>query len=101
MTQKGIEDRTSRLSRTAVIEVSLSDEQIEAVAERVAERLSEREEGRATLVDRKGLARALHCSPDTLDALRRQPGFPEVRLLDAPRFEIAAVLTWLRERGRK
>jgi hypothetical protein len=50
------------------------------------------------LLDRSGLARALSCSVKTLDRLRAQPGFPELMVLDSPRFELAAVLTYLRAR---
>lgn len=50
------------------------------------------------LLDRRGLARALGCSPDQVDRLRRE-GCPELRLGDVPRFELPAVLAWLRSRG--
>lgn len=51
------------------------------------------------VLDRRGLARALSCSVKTLDRLRAQPGFPELPVLDSPRFELAAVLTYLRARS--
>lgn len=55
--------------------------------------------GPAPLVDRAGLARALCCSPSHVDKLRREPGFPVVRLLDAIRFDVAEVRRWLASRG--
>jgi hypothetical protein len=51
------------------------------------------------LKDRAGLAQALSCSVKTLDRLREEPGFPELMLLDSPRFELAEVLRWLRARN--
>lgn len=50
------------------------------------------------LLDRARLALALGVSLPTLDALRREPSFPELRVGDAPRFELDRVLTWLRAR---
>ncbi|MCC6902800.1 MAG: hypothetical protein IT377_27760 [Polyangiaceae bacterium] len=52
------------------------------------------------LLDRAGLATALGTSPATLDRLRGEPGFPEVRLGDVPRFELELVVRWLRDRAR-
>lgn len=49
------------------------------------------------LLDRAGLARELATSPGTVDRLRRE-GLPEVRVGDQPRFELGAVLAWLRRR---
>jgi hypothetical protein len=49
------------------------------------------------LLDRRGLARALGCCVDVIDRLRRE-GAPELTLGDSPRFQLAEVLTWLRER---
>jgi hypothetical protein len=51
------------------------------------------------VLDRAGLAKALSCSVKTLDRLRAEPGFPELQLLDSPRFELPAVLAWLRARS--
>jgi hypothetical protein len=51
------------------------------------------------LLDRAGLAKALSCSTKTLDRLRSESGFPELQLLDSPRFELPAVLAWLRARS--
>jgi len=52
------------------------------------------------LLDRAGLARELATSPGTVDRLRRE-GLPEVRVGDQPRFELAAVLAWLRRRTER
>jgi len=52
----------------------------------------------APLVSIDGLAEALACSRPTINRLRRQPGFPELRLVDAPRFRINDVIRWLRAR---
>jgi len=51
------------------------------------------------LLDRAGLARELRICGDTLDKLRREPRFPELRVGDSPRFELERVLGWLRERN--
>jgi hypothetical protein len=50
------------------------------------------------LLDRRGLAAALGVGVDTVDRLRRE-GCPELTVGDAPRFELAAVLEWIRSRG--
>lgn len=49
------------------------------------------------LLDREGLAQALGCSTGQVDKLRRQ-GLPVVWLGASPRFELPAVLAWLRTR---
>lgn len=51
------------------------------------------------LLQRAELAQALGVSMPTLDRLRRESGFPELLVGDAPRFERAAVLAWLRRRS--
>lgn len=51
------------------------------------------------LFDRRELAQQLGCGVDLIDRLRRE-GMPEIRLGDAPRFEIENVLSWLRSRGQ-
>lgn len=49
------------------------------------------------LLDRAALAKALSCSPAKIDELRRREGFPTIWLgTDSPRFEVQAVLTFLR-----
>jgi hypothetical protein len=50
-----------------------------------------------TLLDRAAIANALDVSVATLDRLRLE-GMPELRLGDVPRFELDAVLGWLRSR---
>ena len=84
---------------------SPTDFLVEAIAVRVAEILSERlaklvpERSEApALLDRRGLARALDCSVDSIDKLRAQ-GMPEIKLVDAPRFQLSAVIEWLRSRA--
>jgi hypothetical protein len=47
------------------------------------------------LLTRDMLARELSISPSQLDRLRAQ-GLPCLRVAGMPRFELAAVLTWLR-----
>ena len=75
----------------------------EALAEVVSEVLpaNEQPDAPVTLLDRAGLARALVVSPQTVDRLRGRPAFPELRVGDAPRFELAAVVRWLRADGRE
>jgi hypothetical protein len=47
------------------------------------------------LLTREGLAKAFACSTGHIDALRKR-GLPTRWLGDAPRFELAAVLEWLK-----
>lgn len=47
------------------------------------------------LLDRNQLARELSVSQATIDRLRRE-GLPTIWLFDAPRFELVAVLAWLK-----
>jgi hypothetical protein len=72
----------------------------EQIAELRAEvaRLAAAAERAPALLDRKGLARALGVSPATIDRMRAD-GMPELRVCDAPRFELARALEWLRERN--
>ena len=53
----------------------------------------------SALLDRRALATALDVSLAAVDRLRNEPNFPEVRIGDAPRFEIDRVLEWLRARS--
>lgn len=70
---------------------------IQAVRDAVVEAIGT-EHGRApALLDRRGLAHALAVGVDTIDRLRRE-GCPELTVGDAPRFELEAVLAWLRGR---
>lgn len=51
------------------------------------------------LLDRQQLAHALNLSIPTVDRLRRK-GLPTTWILEAPRFEMRAVLDWLAELKR-
>jgi hypothetical protein len=77
------------------------DDLVERTADAVLVRIADR--GRpaapAALLDRRRLAESLAISPAALDRLRAEPGFPELRIGDAPRFEVARVLEWLRARS--
>jgi hypothetical protein len=81
--------------------IDLTDEDLRALLdERLAEIVAElRGEPVPELVDRDGLAKALSCSTRTLDRLRAEPGFPELQLVDLPRFCVADVVAWIRARG--
>lgn len=48
------------------------------------------------LLDRQALAAQLGICAKTLDRLRGEPNFPELKVGDAPRFELGAVLAWLK-----
>lgn len=87
------------MSAPNIIRIELAPEQIEAVAVRVVELLDDRREALPALLDRQLMAKKLGICVDSLDKLRRKPGFPELRLLDSPRFELAAVLEWIRGGG--
>jgi hypothetical protein len=52
------------------------------------------------LVDKRELARALAVSVATIDRLDRE-GQPHVRIGDAKRYDVAAVLAWHRERSAR
>ncbi len=71
---------------------------LEAVVTVALETVLERNLGPA-LHDRQSLAQQLRCGVDTVDKLRRE-GMPELRVGDAPRFELEIVLAWLRTRGQ-
>ena len=60
--------------------------------------LGQSREQPAVLLDRGALARALSVSMPTIDRLRRA-GMPVVWVVQAPRFELSAVLAWLRDRN--
>lgn len=71
---------------------------VDAVAEALdADRASH--VGAPALLDRAGLARALHVGTTTLDGLRSESGFPELVVGDSPRFQLASVLSWLASRA--
>jgi hypothetical protein len=71
----------------------------ELVRSAVRQELAEHEppERPPALVDRQRLARELGVSPATVRRLEAD-GLPVVRVADSPRYEVAAVLAWLRER---
>lgn len=49
------------------------------------------------LVDRRGLARELSCSLATIDRLTAR-GMPSIKVVDARRYSVTEVLSWLRSR---
>lgn len=69
------------------------------VREAVEEALEEHDGQPPALLDRKRLALALGVSMPTLDRLRRK-GLPTTWVVDAPRFELRAVLDWLAQLKR-
>lgn len=75
---------------------ALADEFADRIAQQVLSRLNQLGGPAPVLLDRAGLCRFLRISPGALDRLRRRPGFPELRVGEAPRFEPQAVLTWLK-----
>ena len=80
------------MSSLAVIPV---DELKALVTEAVATALAAHDRA-PRLLTRDGLARALGCSANHVDHLRKR-GLPEVRLGQAAvRFELGAVLEWIR-----
>jgi hypothetical protein len=87
--------RLSQASLDALV-AGLAEHVAAAVIERLVP-LLERPQAPA-LLDRRGIAMALNCGLDTIDKLRAE-GMPSLRVGDAPRFELEAVLRWLRERG--
>jgi hypothetical protein len=86
--------------RTGVIVADAAelDSRLTAIEELLKAILEAKAEPKPVLLDRSGLAVALNLSTKSLDKLRDEPGFPELRLLDSPRFELPAVLDWLRTR---
>jgi excisionase family DNA binding protein len=51
----------------------------------------------STVLTTQELAEHLKCSTKTIERLRVQ-GLPHFKVGDSPRFELAAVLAWLKER---
>lgn len=73
----------------------LTESQLRSIVREAVEAALEEHDGQPpALLDRKQLAQALGVSMPTLDRLRRK-GLPTVWLVDAPRFELRAVLDWL------
>lgn len=87
-------------TRLVVIDIDdLTDIVATAVTAAVADALRNHPvDAKAKLLDRRGLAKTLNISSAALDRLRAQAGFPEIRIGDAPRFEVDRVLAWLRNR---
>jgi hypothetical protein len=69
----------------------------QAVAEALAQQSATAPPAPAPLVSRHELARALSVSLATVDRLDRE-GQPYVRIGDAKRYDVAAVMAWHRER---
>lgn len=70
------------------------------VADAVAEQLDAlRAVPAPALDDIKTMSKALRISTKTLQRLRAEPGFPEHRLGDAPRFDRAEVVAWIKARS--
>ena len=95
----------SRLARdgngleTARLVVLGADAVAALVADAVTDALERAAPGAGPqLLDRKGLARALGTSTSTVDRLVRT-GIPCLLVCEARRFELAAVLEWLRARS--
>ena len=85
------------------------DAVLDRLADELIERIDRRLEARAKcdappavepLGDREQTAAAVGVSLRTLDRLRRQKGFPELKVGSAPRFELGAVKRWLATRKR-
>jgi hypothetical protein len=66
------------------------------VREELDQALGQAREQPAVLLDRVALAKALTVSTTTIDRLRTQ-GLPTVWIIEAPRFDLNAVIAWLRE----
>jgi hypothetical protein len=80
---------------------AIRDFLVEVVRESVHAELEEVDKPAApALVDRAGLSRALGVSLATVDRLRAE-GIPTIWVADSPRFEVAAVVTFLRDRKRE
>ena len=82
----------------AVVDAAALDSRLTAIETLLQALVEAKAEPKPVLLDRHGLAVALNLSTKSLDKLRDEKGFPELRLLDSPRFELAAVLEWLRTR---
>lgn len=71
------------------------------VRDAVADALAAREQAAApALCDQAGIARALGVSTPTIRKMVRD-GMPELRVGDAPRYELATCIAWLRARGAR
>lgn len=81
---------------------ALSDEIAEAVSERVLAQLADviKPQARPSLLSRQELAQELGCGVDLIDKMRKR-GMPTVMLCDSPRFELDAVLAWMKSRRKQ
>ncbi len=82
--------------------VTLTEGELSAIVRgAIEDALAEVQPARSpALVDRAGLARALHASVTTVGRLARR-GMPAVLVGDVPRYEVAEVIAWLRSRRRE
>lgn len=84
---------------SAAMLVQLTTEDLRAlVNDAVADALAERaNDNGPALLDQAQLAKAIGVSTRTIFELRKQ-GLPTVWVCESPRFELAAVLDWLKSR---
>lgn len=75
-------------------------ELIEDAVALATERLTDSASGAPALLTQADLAKTLCVSVRTIHTLRQQ-GLPMLRVGDSPRFELAAVLSWLRNREQE
>src|SRR6185295_201725 len=81
--------------------IDLTEADLEAIIDRRLDAaIAELRAAPASALDDIGtLSKALCISPKTLQRLRTEPLFPELRLLDSPRFDRAEVIAWIRARN--
>lgn len=94
--QHGVPARAAQ-ALPALLPVAVGD-LVDAITDRVIEVL-EAQPPRPALLTRSQLARELGCCSKTVARLEGD-GLPRVMLGDSPRYELAAVLAWLRQRGQ-
>lgn len=93
----------ARPSGAITLSITLAPEAAATLIERLADAVAERIGGvqaPPALLDRSELARALGCSTASVDRLVRD-GLPSVWLVESRRFELGAVLAWLRAHGKE
>jgi hypothetical protein len=88
----------ARLVRADAYEALARADRLEAAA--MEEEHSNEVEPARVALDRNGLGLVLGVSLATVDRLRLA-GCPVLWVCESPRFEVAAVLQWLRERSRE
>lgn len=84
------------MSNQPALVVVTPDQLADIVRSAVADVLAEQCDDAPALLDRNGIAKALGCSPSSINRLRHE-GLPHVLLGDSPRYELAQCLAWLRE----